>query len=95
MITTLEPPIPPQSLAKAAPVAISIKLNNDLLNHFKECLREETRPKLVVKDGIYVSIKGQIRREELREIRRIEERSRIGGHWETLGATRSLEERRQ
>lgn len=66
MITTLDPPIPTPAHAKAlatAPTAISIKLNNDLMNHFKECLRTETTPKLVVKDGIYVSIE---RREERR-----------------------------
>lgn len=48
-IWVLSPPNRPRG-------ALSLKLNNDLISHFKDCLQKKITPKFIVKDGNYVCI---------------------------------------
>lgn len=51
VISKLDPPLGP-------PIAISIKLNTDLIEHLRKCVMNDIVPKLIVKDGNYVCISG-------------------------------------
>ncbi|ODV77572.1 uncharacterized protein CANTADRAFT_314746 [Suhomyces tanzawaensis NRRL Y-17324] len=57
VISDLEPPlksgISGSGGAKKSPLAISIKMSPELMNHLKSCLDSNVVPKLVVKDGNY------------------------------------------
>lgn len=50
IVTRLEPPIPQTALA------LTVRLNNDLVDEFKRCVAQGGKPKLVVKDGYMVSM---------------------------------------
>lgn len=49
IITHLDPPV------ELAVSALTLRLNNDLIDEFKRCLSAGIKPKLVVKDGLMVS----------------------------------------
>ena len=49
IVTRLEPPIPQTALA------LTIRLNHDLVDEFNRCVAQGGKPKLVVKDGYMVS----------------------------------------
>lgn len=50
IITHLDPPV------ELAVSALTLRLNNDLIDEFKRCLSAGIKPKLVVKDGLMVSL---------------------------------------